>query len=607
MARRSAFGTARRRRRRQLALLVLAALLLAGAGALALRGYELVAGLARIALGRAGVATETLTVRSLGLGGIVFDDVRLGGPTGPSADAVTVDWTLAGLLHGGLARLRVEGLRLAVAVDDGRLAIAGLPLADGPGPGAPSLPFDRLELAGAKVSFTNANLSAAAMVDAAMTPAADGSWHGTATIAGTVSPHGGTPIDLAADLPEWQLGADRSFTATRAGLTLPQRGVALSAADISFSFAGGASSLSLHGALRDSTQPARWPPLTVALEGKSAANTLVVTGHAESADRAVILTLDGKHDLVSGAGSVSVRTAPVSFVARGRQPGDLFPAVAASAPSRVTGSVAASGSIGWGGKTMATGLTLTLDDVGFDGGVAAVEALEGKVVFDSLMPLRASAEQHLTAMLRVASLPAGPFDLRFHLPSDDRLLVEAATLGLAGGTLSLSALSLQRGQPLDAALDIRSVDVGAVLTFIGIDGLSGTGALDGRIPLRIDPAGVTISGGQLNATGPGTVRYNGAGLPAAITEAQGKAGDALTLTREALTDFHYTALRLTLDRSASGDGALLVALKGSNPAVLDNRAFEINIRLEANFDRLAALFLSGYTAADGLLRHAAGR
>jgi hypothetical protein len=103
------------------------------------------------------------------------------------------------------------------------------------------------------------------------------------------------------------------------------------------------------------------------------------------------------------------------------------------------------------------------------------------------------------------------------------------------------------------------------------------------------------------------VRYNGAGLPAAITEAQGKAGDALTLTREALADFHYTGLRLALDRSASGDGTLLIALKGSNPAVLDNRAFEINIRLEANFDRLAALFLSGYTAADGLLRHAAGR
>ncbi|HEX3497936.1 MAG TPA: YdbH domain-containing protein, partial [Stellaceae bacterium] len=99
--------------------------------------------------------------------------------------------------------------------------------------------------------------------------------------------------------------------------------------------------------------------------------------------------------------------------------------------------------------------------------------------------------------------------------------------------------------------------------------------------------------------------YSGAGLPAAITEAQGKAGDALTLTRQALADFHYTALRLTLDRATTGEGSLLIALKGSNPAVLDNHPFDINIRIEANFDRLAALFLSGYTAADGLLRKAA--
>jgi hypothetical protein len=144
MARRAAFGVARHRRRRRLALLVVTALLLVGAGALALRGSELMAGLARLTLARAGVATEALTVRSLGLSGIVFEDVRLGGPTGPSADAVAVDWTLGGLLHGGLARLRIEGLRLAVALDRGQPTIVGLSLASGAAGGLPVLPFDRL-------------------------------------------------------------------------------------------------------------------------------------------------------------------------------------------------------------------------------------------------------------------------------------------------------------------------------------------------------------------------------------------------------------------------------------------------------------------------------
>src|SRR5439155_816679 len=147
----------------------------------------------------------------------------------------------------------------------------------------------------------------------------------------------------------------------------------------------------------------------------------------------------------------------------------------------------------------------------FDGGLAGVSNLDGKVTFDSLLPPRTADAQHLTADLRIASLPPGPLDLRFDLPGRDRLVVDRATLGLAGGTLSLTGFALERGQPL------------------------------------------------------------------------------------------------ALDRSPGGDGSLLVGLKGNNPAVLDGHPFDINTRLDANFDRLAAIFLSGYAAAEGMLRSAAGR
>jgi hypothetical protein len=44
-------------------------------------------------------------------------------------------------------------------------------------------------------------------------------------------------------------------------------------------------------------------------------------------------------------------------------------------------------------------------------------------------------------------------------------------------------------------------------------------------------------------------------------------------------------------------------LDGSNPAVLNGRRFLLNIRLEANFDRLAQIFLSGLEAAQDLTRN----
>jgi hypothetical protein len=48
-------------------------------------------------------------------------------------------------------------------------------------------------------------------------------------------------------------------------------------------------------------------------------------------------------------------------------------------------------------------------------------------------------------------------------------------------------------------------------------------------------------------------------------------------------------------------------LKGSNPAVLENHPFVFNIKLETNFDKLATILLSGYAAAEGLMRGAVGR
>jgi len=606
---------AKRRRRRRLlyaALIAVAAAIVAVAVGLALRGRELAGEAVRAALARAGVATQALEVRSVGLGGITFGAVHLGVADGPSASAVTVDWTPRSLWHGGLGRVRVEGLRLSMSSGPDGLAITGWPVISAPGTknGGAALPFDRLDLADARLTFrttATGEPAATASLDATATPGADGVVSGHAIIDGVVAAAGEAPVHITLDLPDWHLvndGDRLQLAASHATLTLPDRKIALAEASASVLLAGDAQSASLSGALRDETVPPAWPSLALTVEGRRDKSAFVGVGHAETADHAVVLALDGRHDPATGHGSLVVHAAPVMCKADGRQPADLFPA-AGRVLGRVAGSLAAIATLAWRGRDMVTSLVVLLNGVGFEGGSAGVSNLDGKVTFDSLIPPRTAESQHLTADLRIASLPPGPLDLRFGLPGRDRLVVDRATLGLAGGTLSLSDVALQRGQPLDTVLSVGAVDLGAVLTLIGIDGLSGSGALDGTIPIRVEPAGMTIAGGRLVAAGPGVVRYTGAGLPDAITGAQGKAGDALTLTREALADFHYSTLTLALDRSPSGDGTLLIGLKGNNPAVLAAHPFDINIRLDANFDRLAEIFVSGYAAAEGLLRGAA--
>src|SRR5258708_7512103 len=184
----------RRRRRRRLyaALAVATALVLAVAVGAALHGRELAGEVVRAALARAGVATQALEVRSIGLGGISFGAVHLGDAEGPSASSVTVDWTLRSLWHGGLGRVRVDGLQLTMRSGQGGLTIAGWPANSAPGDtlGGPALPFDRLDLTGAHLSFgatAKGDPTATLSLQATLTPGAGGVISRDATIDAVVT------------------------------------------------------------------------------------------------------------------------------------------------------------------------------------------------------------------------------------------------------------------------------------------------------------------------------------------------------------------------------------------------------------------------------------
>ncbi|HLZ66894.1 MAG TPA: YdbH domain-containing protein [Aliidongia sp.] len=580
--------------------------LIAALTASVLARRDLVEGLLRLGLVHAGIAPQTLEVRSIGLGGAAFGPLRLGGADGPSASAIEIGWTPWGLLHARLARLRVEGLQLNLAIDHGAVTVAGLPGGGGSGGGtAPA--FEKVELADARITLAAPIGKATLSLEATAVQDAQGVMTGRAAIDVIGMPVSGTPVPLAIDLPEWRLvamGQQPRLDLAHGSLVLPRQGVQLTGAAISVTAAGEAMALRLTGELHDRSAPAAWAPLVLALDGRRDMGALTLNGHAETADKALFLTIDGRHELASGRGSARIRLAPIEFKPEGQQPRDLFP-LAGHALERVAGSVAGSGTVSWGGKDAAATLTLVLQGVGFEGDLARVSGVDGRVVFDALMPPHTPGPQQLTGALQIATLPQAPFELRLSLPGADRLLLEAATLKVVGGTLSLANVALERDRPLDATLEVRDVDLGTVLTLIGVDGLSGSGALDGRIPVRVDPAGVAIAGGQLTARAPGVVRYTGTGLPGAVRAPADSAADTLTLLRQALEDFHYTSLSLGLDRAPSGEGSLLIGLKGANPAVLDGYPFALNIRVEANFDRLAALFRDGYAAAGGLLRQTA--
>jgi hypothetical protein len=591
----------RRRRAWRRALLTLAIVIAAGLGALVLYGREIATRVLTVALENAGVPPDRIEIRQFGLTAIELGPVQLGGPDGPAVSGIEAGWSLPSLIGGRLAFLRLEGLRAHARVDDGAFTIRGLP--QGEGAGRPiALPIDRLEIAGAQIDVNAGAIKIVAAADATLSGSAS-DIRGSGRIDARVTGAGPDPIHIVASLPQAQLrpradGMDISLTG--ANVALPDYDAELSAVDATAS-TGAALVLKLTAELNDRAAARRIAPLRLALDGARDNDLLKMSGTIASVDKALDIKLTGQHALAAKHGTLEISAAPLIFEADGRQPADLFPIVGAQL-QRVSGTLSARGQLGWG-AALTSKADIVVKDFAFESAVTRLSDLDGTLALASVLPPRTAGSQHFTAKLQVAGLPDGAVDLRFTLPGDNRLRIDKGSFSLAGGSLELANITLGQGQAVAGELGIRGLDLATLLGVIDVDGLSGSGTIDGRIPVRVDDSGVAILAGRLGSKGPGIVRYTGTALP----DTGGGANDSIKLVRQALSDFHYTEMTLTLDRGTGGDGSLLVNLKGSNPVVLDNHPFVFNIKLETNFDKLATILLSGYAAAEGLMRGAVSR
>jgi hypothetical protein len=81
-------------------------------------------------------------------------------------------------------------------------------------------------------------------------------------------------------------------------------------------------------------------------------------------------------------------------------------------------------------------------------------------------------------------------------------------------------------------------------------------------------------------------------------------GDQAALLVEALEDFYYSELEITVDKTFDEDLSAGISLLGSNPNVLEGHPFRLNINFESNIERVAIALFAGYSAAQRALRKA---
>ncbi|HEY6612419.1 MAG TPA: YdbH domain-containing protein, partial [Pseudomonas sp.] len=195
--------------------------------------------------------------------------------------------------------------------------------------------------------------------------------------------------------------------------------------------------------------------------------------------------------------------------------------------------------------------------------------------------------------LRLASLnpgvPLGPLQLRADYqaalaqPLAGRLQLWQADSGLLGGQLHVAPTRLELARrPLQLPVQVRGVELAKLLEVYPAEGLSGTGTLDGLLPLRIDRNGLSIDNGQVQARAPGGVLQ----FHSERIRAFGQSNPALQLATLALEDFHYDQLNGQVSYDPQGKLLLVLRLHGRNPALEGGRPVNFTINLEEDVPSL---------------------
>ena len=131
---------------------------------------------------------------------------------------------------------------------------------------------------------------------------------------------------------------------------------------------------------------------------------------------------------------------------------------------------------------------------------------------------------------------------------------------------------------------MADIDLGQVLEYIDVDGLTATGKLEFSLPAGSRGSSLYIHNGVFRANGPGTLNYSSS-MSAAPVE---------NIGLSALENFHYSELDGTIDYNTDGSYQLMVHLAGSNPDLYDGYPVALNLNIGGMLpEAFEVLFLTG--------------
>jgi hypothetical protein len=394
-------------------------------------------------------------------------------------------------------------------------------------------------------------------------------------------------IDAAAE------GGDAGLTwhlnSSKIALTNKARGVSATNALVKLSGAGAA----IDGELRVSSLDAGYGLPTFTLNGTGRIDAGKLSAQLNAITGAGGGTKLGQIKLTGNFGTrnyvADLDMGPITFAPGKLQPADLFPR-AKSYLRDFSGTVRLEGPIKWSKGKASADVKLGLEGLTGDAGPVLFQNLNGVIEIDEPWPVSTRPNQQLAIEQFIAGLPMTNALVRFEL-NGPQLKIEEGRLDMAGGRASIAPTDIAlnaAGQRM--TLNIDQLSVSELFKIAGVAGLSGEGAISGTAPITLFPNGIIVDNAKFAADAPGVLRYDAAQAPGALSSAGSSVGMAL----QALSDFQYKELIVTLNRKLTGDAELGLHIAGSNPSFYNGYPVEFNLNLSGKLDEVLRKGLAGY-------------
>jgi hypothetical protein len=386
---------------------------------------------------------------------------------------------------------------------------------------------------------------------------------------------------------------------TDADVRLPDE--SLHASGISGEASAGSANL-LVSRLEDTATARRFQPISIDLSVLEARPDLGFTADVATASGRATLHLQGSYDSARGVALAELTLPRLVLDPKKLRLTDVSPLFAAAGDA--SGAIEAGAHLYWRSASGVSGdARILLDDVSLSSPRVRIDGLDGEVKVREISPPATIGLQTLRAREIHPGVLFSDATLRWALePVKDgrgsRLRIDRFQAEFADGRVTVDDTVLDPHAATNTIVfHLEALDLAKLFAIANLEGVGGSGRLSGAIPVAVRSGAVAMPRGELAAKG-GVLQVRSQQVASLLSGG----GQSAELLLDALRDFHYDELTVTVEKAFEGEAAVRLQLAGENPAVMNGQPFRINLNLAGNLDRLVASLLEIARLSDQMVR-----